>query len=1440
MRWESANVPSAPLLRFVDVAFENLPENLRERITDLISNLQLESRSNIENQFKAFVELCRGSETPQMLIVKGEWGEGKTTLLNVYLDKLKKEYSSEIVTYHTKMDKILDIFERKLRENIRLSVHNLFLAAIIEDVINNLRIEGSPLSSGLQKISEIKREEQIFEAIKLLADNHKHIMFFVDEFEAIISRRNLVINQVDIVQAIIRAIRAIRGGELKRLIANTNVVPHFIFAMTPYAYSEYVHRLGIEFKGWEQRRRHLIELEPLTRKDVETVVTGLIKEVYFSKDVDIEDLFEDRRYLDILFTVSQGNLGSLISAFNILLAAAKRKHSDVFKRPGIVRINTDLIIEVFTQTKIYTYGGETEGIDRILYYDSVEFLKKNTTDKRYLEIWKKLIATSSIFFENEVDEKDIAVLNRILFHRFGKEVISKVELYPIDSNIEEMLVEMLRSDNDSVDKNILLTSIRRIMVSVGDMRYLPLPLYEEGAKRNLSEVLSKMFSFSVIITVSPKTIERIYAVLRKYSEGKREKVLRGYTISQQIRERIYPAPPIFVLDFVESRRALQLWKTAYDSVIHNPSLVEKNVRLLLIQNIPEIDIKEQRLVLSYRYGGHEITLKIELLVFIHFNEKRLSLIENVIEEGRIPIIIAVEYSYNKVLEDLDKANLLKRSVVIPISNITLVQLAIIQELLQKKIRRELEFEINPKRLDSKLKEILESLELEKEINRLINTLRNEGYVIEDLKLVTKKGIDELIDTYFMFLIGGFEFTLEELWENHLKKISETLLYGRGVRKPVVLKRDVESVEALRKKIDALEANGFISEEYDGKIKIQMSTIESRILQLLRKYRDQGKTEVPTDLIRNKFIEITKAGYDVLSDVYLKILEWRGEIEIKNKLIRLVDEKELNKSLEKAYEEFIQKKEEISNLELVRENPTTAHIAMFKDHETRFIDVGQLDSIIQSYIAKKYTLSKAQKKLLCEYIEYVNSVLLEKIRMNVEEIDRKYKHLNYEVHDMNKSLEEIITEFIRELDPKFEISLIEEYGTINALKRNLQTILCLSKQEILRKMKTEHREAKKARKLKQHPMYFNGSVHNYNLYLLVDLEDKLKRIKEEFEKNMKDISSLISNFISYQKKIEEKKKEIKQVGEKYNIKVDIPEFEYKYKVTQTIISLRELYYKLEGFLNSAIIPYYRQLEEISRSINNLIEKYQEIQKRITKIEEELWKIKRRNVLFEKFASKLSSSRISQRRDFEEEIKEIREIIKDLEKQLELSKGELGKIFSNKEYITSIEITLGEIEEKFSHVNMKISENVRKVIEDIKTILNQTNSIITFLRELQKKSVVYIPDPIVLRYQEIYKCVSEISSILNSEEKVMANVTLLTENLERILDKRRKIEEFIIQLEKDNLQVAIFKLLLSESRITLKELVSSLKGNFSEKDVIDSLIELEKKGLITSYISLLKDN
>lgn len=1437
MRWKSANVPSAPLLRFVDVAFENLPENLRERITNFISNLQLESRSNVENQFKAFVELCRGSETPQMLIVKGEWGEGKTTLLNVYIDKLKKEYTSEIVTYHTKMDRILDIFERKLRENIRLSVHNLFLAAIIEDVINNLRIEGSPLPSDLQKISEIKREEQIFKAIKLLADNRKHIMFFIDEFEAIIGRKDIVINQVELVQAIIRAIRAIRGGELKRLIANTNIAPHFVFAMTPYAYSEYMHRLGIEFKGWEQRRRHLIELEPLTRKDVEAVITGLIKEVYFSKDVDIEDLFEDRRYLDILFAVSQGNLGSLINAFNLLLAVAKRKHLEIFKRLGIVRINTELIIEVFTQNKIYTYGGETEGIDRILYSDSIEFLKKNIKDERYLEIWKKLIATSSIFFENEVDERDIEVLNRILFHRFGKEVVSKVELYPVDSNVEEVLVEILKSDNNSIDKNTLLTSIRRIMVPLEDKRYLPLPLHEKDAKRNLSETLSKILSFSVIITASPRTIERIYATLRKYSEEKGERVLRGYTISQQIRERIYPAPPIFVLDFVDPRRALQLWKTAYDSVIDNPSAVEKNVRLLLINTIPGINIKDQRLILSYQYGGQEIKLKIEVFVFIHFNEERLSSIENAIEEGRIPIIIAVGYSYNKILEDLDKVNLLKRSVIIPISNITLVQLAIIQELLQKKRRKELEFEINSKRLENKLKELLESLELEKEINNLINALRDEGYVLEDLKLVTKKGIDELIDTYFMFLIGGSEFTLEELWENHLKKISETLLYGRGVRKPVVLKRDIESIEPLREQINALKANGFISEGYNGKLKIRMSTIESRIIQLLKEYENQGKTEVPVDLIRNKFIEITKAGYDVLSDVYLKVLEWRGEIEIKNKFIRLVDEKELNKSLEKAYETFIQKKEEISNLELVRENPAIAHIAMFKEHKTRFIDVDQLGSVIQSYIEKKYTLSKAQKKLLCEYIEYINNVLLEKIKMNVEDINRKYKHINYELQDMSKSLENI-TEFIKELDPNFEIGLIEEYETIRALKQNLQAILGLQKQKILERMKKEHRETKKIKKLKQHPMYFSGDVHNYNLYLFIDLEDKLKRIKEDFKENMKDISLLISDFISYQEKIEEKKEEIKQVGEKYDIKVDIPEFEYRYKITQTIISLRELYYKLKGFLDNMIIPYYRQLEEIIRSINNLIEKYQEIQKRITKIEKELWRIKHRSTLFEKFALKLSSLKMSQRWDFEKDTEEIREIIKELEKQLESSKSELGKIFSNKEYITSIETKLSEIEEKFFYVNKKISENVGEVIGDIKAMLDQTNSIITFLRELQKKSVVDIPDTIVLMYKDIDRSVGEISSILSSEEKVMENVALLIERLNWMLDRRKKIEEFIIQLEKDNLQVVIFKLLLSEPEITLKELVLSLRANFSEKDIIDSLIELEKKGLITSHIFLAK--
>ncbi|MHA1686452.1 MAG: P-loop NTPase fold protein, partial [Candidatus Heimdallarchaeaceae archaeon] len=783
MKWESVKISSTPFLRFIDMAFENLPDDLMEKITRTISNLHLESRSNIEAQFRTFVELCRSSSTPQMLIVKGEWGEGKTTLLNVYINKLQKEYSAEIISYHTRMDRVLDILEKKLRKNIRLSIHNLFLAAIVEDIANVLKMNGSPLSLQLQKIGEITREEQIFEAIDVLANDHKHLIFFIDEFEAIIGRKNIIINQVEIVQAIIRAIRAIRGGELKRLITNTEVVPHFVFAMTPYAYSEYVHRMGIEFKGWEQRRRYLIELEPVTRKDVEIVITHLIKEIYFSKDIDILDLLEDRRYLDILFTISQGNLGSLITAFNLVLAAAKRKHSEVFGTEGMVKINADLIIEVFTQNKIYTYVGETEGIDRVLYNECTEFLKQNMKDKKCLEIWKKLVATSSVLFEDEVDERDIERLNKVLFNKLGKTVVSKVELYPINTNVEESLVKLLKENNENINKNTLLIALRRIMMCLGDKRYLPLPSYEESAKMSLRDTLSKMLSFSMIINVSSKTLEKMYEILKENSEKNNEQILIGYAISQQVRERLYPAPPIFILDFVDPSKALQLWKMAYDSVTDNPTLVEKNVRLLLINKIPEIDIKNQMPVFYYQYGGQIVKLDVEVFVFVYFNKKRLEILEKTIKQGKIAILITKDSIYNTVLTELKEENLHKKSLVIPISEITLIQLAIIQELLQRKRRKELDFRVEEPRLENKLAEIITSLELANEMNRLINKLRTDGYVLEEFKLVSEKGVDELIDFYFMYLIGGSEFTIKELWRNHLKKISDTLLYGRNVRKP---------------------------------------------------------------------------------------------------------------------------------------------------------------------------------------------------------------------------------------------------------------------------------------------------------------------------------------------------------------------------------------------------------------------------------------------------------------------------------------------------------------------------------------------------------------------------------------------------------------------------------------------------------------------------------
>ncbi|AJC72674.1 hypothetical protein X802_02840 [Thermococcus guaymasensis DSM 11113] len=1431
--------------QFVDVAFENLPREIYEKVQRAISTLVLESRTNIEEQFELFLELCMSTKTPQILIVKGEWGEGKTTLISVYSEKLNKDdkYSQNIISYTVRMDDVLPIFERKLNEHGPWYPAKKFLAAILEAVREKIKIKGQ--LSMFPKLSDIREvSTNLEDVLRILSKNRTHVIFFIDEFEAIFQWKGKKVHNREIVDLVVEAIRGARGGGFNELIEKGGVIPHFVLSMTPYAYSEYVSKLGMEFKGWEQRRRYIIELRPLTRRDVETIISTLIKKVYFSEDTNIEDVFEDERYIDILFTVSQGNIGALVDSFNKLIAMARQKYRQKYgNSDGIIKISADLIIETLTQNKIYTYVGESEGIDRILYMETIGYINQELGSERYVTLWKKFVASSSIFFDYELNEQDIVLLNKVLLNKFGKEPIIKVELYPYPtgSKIEDEIVDILSLMNPGLDKEEIMLAIRRVLVNIGGMRYLPLPPYDYTNRRWISEIISKILSFSNIVIISPDKVKAIYDILERETQNDKQPLI-GYWLSPEVQERIYPAPPIFVLDFVDPSRALQLWKSAYDEVVHNPETIERNVMLLLINNIPSLKIENARLVYQYDYGGKKIPLKVDLFVFMYNPENRMEIIRQTIrEEGRIPVIIAKDSIYDLLKKKIEDLNLSSKTVIIPLPEVTLVQLAIIEKLIQKQKRNEIELKVDIERLKRKLNEIIGSLNIDEKIQNLISNLRADGYVLEDFKRVTEKGISELLDIYFMLLLGGSEFTLEELWENNLTKISTTLLYGRGVKKPVVLKYDVETFEQFKKLVRrvlvSFKENGLISETADGKIIIQMTPVEKKILEILKEYKDNGHDSVSIQELRKHFIDMSRSAYDIL-EKFLMILKWRGEIDIKNKTISLLSEVDINKRLNMIYEEFEKKKNEILSKYIVQENPALAHIAMFKKHKELFIDIDNIDSIVQSYVNKRYSLSKAQKMLISDYIEYVIEVLFGKMTFELNEIERTKQQVEESLADMKIQLKQKI-EPITEIYPDLEIQMLSEYRTLSAFEEKISELMSKSKEVLKKELKHEHKTNKGS--IDKHPMFFSRDVHNYVRYLLKKIEEEVSKYKENYlRREFSRIDEAIQDLNEYRYQINRLQDKIQEMIRKYNItNVKIPELKEKqYPVTSGYLTLADLTRMVEGYIENQLKRHYEGLKKLYNSLDNLIRTYNEDNTKLMNFSNEQKKLIRDLQLLKGLCSKTFSDGgylINC-----EKVTELEETLKKLDSNLEQARDVLSKIFLSEAYILKLENLLSQIEKIVIDVQSSIKTEIERISDHIRVTTSQADSVVSFLKELHANSIIELPDDIVLEYKDVAslsKKIAESITANNSYRDVLLHLERSINDLDTLKHKLQKLYQFMAGVD-NNVQVSVFRILANNPHISLKDLLDALQGKFSEIEIIRALVTLERKGLLKSTISLVK--
>ncbi len=287
----------------------------------------LPTRERAFSLVKEFVAEIKRADNPVAAFIVAEWGEGKTSLYYVYLDKLRPpEAVSFIVTTKTILNYVVDALQGKIFGDTRSTAYIVFasvLAALREEQSSIIEIKcgKKPNLPKPSEFSDAVTYVQLFlrELLNEVCSEGK-VILFIDEFEDLVSY-----SRQDAIELMVSGITHILNGIVKEISKRGDDAGpyagrmHFVFSITPSAYAKLksfgdlatvIARLS--------RRAKEIELKPLPREEAYIFIKGLVSYLY-NEPIDLATVFDPPSLANPLIIASLGNLAALQRAVTELL-----------------------------------------------------------------------------------------------------------------------------------------------------------------------------------------------------------------------------------------------------------------------------------------------------------------------------------------------------------------------------------------------------------------------------------------------------------------------------------------------------------------------------------------------------------------------------------------------------------------------------------------------------------------------------------------------------------------------------------------------------------------------------------------------------------------------------------------------------------------------------------------------------------------------------------------------------------------------------------------------------------------------------------------------------------------------------------------------------------------------------------------------------------------
>ncbi|MEM4729634.1 MAG: hypothetical protein QXH42_07770 [Thermoplasmata archaeon] len=1189
-----------------------------------VEKIKIKSRENISILVSDFVDFCiKNAKKPACRIILGDWGEGKSELYNLHIKPIVETRKS--IIFKTLAKTISNGYEHKdvQRLNSTTQLESLhFLISLfnsIKEISNNENIPS------VKDYNDAK--EYFLDVIKRLSTSAVRVFIFIDEFEDLLQPESKISKIITGIKQLINTeeLPALgESGEFSGLI-------HFFISCTPDAYYRLKSREGFDLtSGGIGRREAIINLEPILKDECIDFFWGLMKYSWEEK-LPTPLPIASGGILETLYKVTQGNLGNMVSIFTRLL-----QHLTIDDEKMEIAYWKN-VKEFLLKTQINLYGQEVKAIDEENYKKILEYIGTYAVSREIIDLLLfelEPLSVDSIVKKLRRHKEDIknaiTIINNELQNNFNIRMsifkLNVVESGKTFNDILKIFDDFIKEIDGK--KNIVIeTHIESIDAFKDKVTYFGI---ED------QEIVQRLY-----LPTTPDNIKTLFGgeisdeitreISRKIDRNKLCSQEEVYILSPQLLEQIFPSPIPKDLGFVLDKNIRQeLWKDIqrnfdYQYNTYMPKAfikLIKETRNFIVDNHEKEFFQPPRSIfceLLFNVGLEQIKINV---LFCSVNgevlKEHIQTLKSYYDSCKNPPVNLICLCYtteinNDASEEIEIKGLGEtgQNIILYIHlHMTIIKKLLFAYSAMSKYKEKIDNNSYKEMLE---KIILNEIQLDKKIENWLKRQEELGWVITDLK--TGEDIGKIADglRFYINFIEEKE-KPEEIYKKN-KIFDKYRLYGQ--RRGLALFPKIDEPKFIDISRD-LEVNKFLKKNKDGKYEIDENPIEKNIYYLIEKFPNLSATEL------EKFFIMKAKRRNLLENVFLDILKYKGKIHENNNRYQVKKRKEAYSDLNEKYRNFTHWFRE--NEKWIRKY---GHICMFKKKRGTLFSLYEYQHLVDDfyrYLTEKYNelsddvvLQKCH--LIVSLIEYFNESIISIVNEANSRIVEISERLNEKIASMEREIGNVL-DSCKIVGLKYSLNNIEEYKYIIQSKKEYNRLINFSYDEVKAEcLYNEDIQEFDKNKKKDFEMIFdfescNEYYFNVALYLFNNLDkmfdENIQRFKESLKKIKDMIDKFQNNFYNVSRKLNSKEfdKEINPISHNLicYLKYILKGLEKREETSEvmTYITLNKVKKDLEYAIDNDI----KILETINRAfkdidtINEYENKYSEEVKNIERLKDNI--------------------------------------------------------------------------------------------------------------------------------------------------------------------------------------------------------------------------------------------